>query len=223
MSVCDYVRLFIVYTETIYCCVSHCCRLLKLLSYSFWLLHIVYRGRALKQLIPICVINWHLFWLLVFIQRFNLIFHMTQLCISVVRSVNLVLLQLFDTWNLLFSSLIHAALSFQHISSSPLFPQTTSVPTWALLMSWVILYYYSILLQSLVPLLLISSSVLFSGEKGFSQWEPRALIPVLSSVWLLLLPLLTFPLSLSIWLSLSLSQFDRDLNKLCGDYTVSLN
>lgn len=40
------------------------------------------------------------------------------------------------------------------------------------------------------------------------------------SVWLLLSHL-SLPLSLP--LSLSVSQFDRDLNRLCGDYTIALN
>lgn len=50
----------------------------------------------------------------------------------------------------------------------------------------------------------VSCFVLVSGKKGFSQWEPGA-----------------FSRSLS--LHMCLSQFDRDLNKLCGDDTTALN
>lgn len=65
-----------------------------------------------------------------------------------------------------------------------------------------LLLQYSCFPSPLIPCPL-SCFVIFSGGKGFSQWEPRAFSPVLSSVWLLL-SLLTLPFSFQLSVSLSI-------------------
>lgn len=70
-----------------------------------------------------------------------------------------------------------------------------------------ILFFYSFFPSPLVSSP-VSSPVLFSGEEGFSQWEPRALIPSFlpSSVFCLTssFPPLSFALPMRLSLSLSL-------------------
>lgn len=113
--------------------------------------------------------------------------------------------QLFHTLNFLLSSSIHTVPSFHNTSSaSPLLPRTSSALTWHTFNYSPLLVQHgsSLLLHySLFPSPLVSSpvscSVLVSGEKGFSQWEPGALVPVLSDFF--------FPTSLSLPLSLCLS------------------
>lgn len=144
-------------------------------------------------------------------------------------------LQPFHTWNFLLSSSTHPVLSFHRGSSaSPLLPQTSSGPTWAFHIAPIILH------STFTPLVFFITTVLFiskslsspllspvlsssRGKRGFLSESPEH-----SFLFCLLFDFffpssLSLSLSVSFYLSLSLSQFDRDLNRLCGDYTISLN